>query len=194
MENMGLINIANLDASILIDLKYATIDNFTGGVLYDSLRYAYLHPLAANKLNKAQEILKRDNPTLTLLVYDAARPLRVQKVMFDKVKGTKHQSYVADPARKGLHNYGIAVDLTISDLNGNALDMGTDFDYFGKAAAIRDEEGLVREGLLTRQQVNNRKLLRKTMLDAGFLSILGEWWHFNAMPLSQAKKECQLIE
>jgi len=194
MEEIGLVDISKLDNTILIDLKYATTDNFTGVVLYDSMRYAYLHPLAAEKLVKAQENLKKIDPNLTLLVYDAARPLSIQQIMFDKVKNTRHQSYVANPSKRGLHNFGIAVDLTISDLEGNALDMGTPFDYFGRAAAIRDEEGLVKEGVLNRNQVNNRKLLRKIMLDAGFLSILGEWWHFNAISLSQAKKECKLIE
>jgi len=195
LDSLGFIDISVLDSTIRIDLKYATTDNFTKKILYKSLNRAYLHPIAAEKLMRAQTILKQNNPDLVLLVYDAARPLSVQKEMFDVVKGTKYQAYVANPQRTGLHNYGIAVDLTIYDLTlGKPLDMGTEFDFFGKLAGINNEELFVNQGLLSKQQFNNRGLLRKVMLEAGFLSIRGEWWHFNALSLSAAKQSGILIK
>jgi len=72
--------------------------------------------------------------------------------------------------------------------------MGTPFDHFGRAAGISDEEGLIAQGLLTRQQAMNRQLLRNVMLHAGFKSISGEWWHFNACSLQDAISRYELIE
>jgi len=194
LEKKGLVNIKELDPSIQVELKYATVDNFTKGILYDSLTEAYLHPIAAEKLVKAQKILKEKDSTLSLLVYDAVRPLSIQKKMYKVVQNTPYHAYVANPTRTGLHNYGIAVDLTICDDEGKPLDMGTPFDFFGRKAGISEEEALIKEGKLTRQQVDNRKLLRSVMTEAGFLTIRGEWWHFNAISLAEAKQKTILIE
>lgn len=191
---MGMLDVQVLDKTLLVEMKYATTDNFTKKILYDSLARAYLHPVAAKKLVKAHQLLKQHNPNLRLLIYDAARPLSVQKKMYDVVKGTVHAAYVANPAKIGMHNYGMAVDLTICDGGGKPLDMGTPFDFFGRAAAIRDEEGLIRQGILTREQVDNRKLLRKVMTNAGFRAILGEWWHFNAVSKSEAARAYKVID
>lgn len=191
----GMVNVQEADPSIWVELKYATTDNFTKVILYQGeLNKAYLHPLAAQKLAKAQEILKKNNPNLSLLIYDAARPRSIQHIMYNVVKDTPQHNYVAEPTRTGLHNYGMAVDLTLCDDKGIALDMGTPFDFFGQAAAIRDEEGLVERGVLTKTQVANRRLLRKVMTQAGFLSIQGEWWHFNAVSLSDARAKYDVLE
>lgn len=190
----GYVNIQRLDSTIRVDLKYATTDNFTKSVLYEGLKKAYLHPLAAKKLIEAQQILKQLNPEFCLLVYDGARPVSVQRKMYDKVKNTPLHAYVANPDRTGLHNYGMAVDLTICDSMGKPLDMGTPFDFFGRAAGINQEDELVREGKLTASQVENRRLLRKVMTEAGFLTIRGEWWHFNAVSLNEARRSYKLIE
>lgn len=193
-DEQGLVDILSLDSTIKIDLKYATIDNFTKVVLYDTLAEAYLHPLAADKLVKAQQLLKEYDSDLSLLVYDGARPMSVQKKMYEVVQNTPYRSYVADPSKTGLHNYGLAVDLTICKSDGSTLDMGTPFDFFGKAAGINQEEQLLREGLLTREQIDNRKLLRKVMLEAGFITIRGEWWHFNAVSREEARRKYKVIE
>ena len=194
LEEQGLVNIHTLDSTIHVDLKYATTDNFTKEILYDDLTEAYLHPIAAQKLAKAQQLLKEIDPDLSLLVYDAGRPMSVQKKMYKVVQNTPYREYVADPSKTGMHNYGMAVDLTICQSDGTALDMGTSFDFFGKAAGINQEEQLLNEGLLTREQINNRKLLRKVMTEAGFITIRGEWWHFNAVSRSEAKREVRVID
>lgn len=195
LDSLGLIDIKQADSTIYIDLKYATTDNFTGNILYTDLSIAYLHPLAIEKLVKAQQILKEKNPGLSLYVFDAARPLSVQKKMFEVVRGTKQQAYVANPSRTGLHNYGMAVDLSIISLEtGELLDMGTDFDYFGKLAGINNESLFVQQKLLSQQQVDNRKLLRSVMTKAGFLTIRGEWWHFNAYSLVESRRLATLIQ
>ncbi|MFT3993483.1 MAG: M15 family metallopeptidase [Dysgonomonas sp.] len=194
MKEEGLINVRSLDPSIRVDLKYATTDNFTKVILYDTLTNAYLHPLAAKKIVKAQQYLKQLDSNLCLLIYDAARPLSIQKKMYKVVQGTPQAPYVANPTRTGLHNYGMAVDLTICNKDGTPLDMGTPFDYFGSAAGINKEAELIEQGRLTTQQVKNRTLLRKVMVYAGFQTIRGEWWHFNAVSLTEARKSYKVIE
>lgn len=194
LQTQHLVNIKELDPTILSDLKYATTDNFTKTVLYDTLSNVYLHPVAANKLVKAHQYLKEINPDLRLLVYDAVRPLSVQRRMYKVVQNTPYAAYVANPVRTGLHNYGMAVDLTICDKQGIPLDMGTAFDFFGRAAGINREQELIREGVLTKLQVKNRDLLRKVMIQAGFLTIRGEWWHFNAVSLNEARRSYRIIE
>lgn len=193
MEAKGMIDVSAMDTTFIIDLKYATKDNFTKNILYDSLTIPYLHPLAAEKLIKAHTILKKINPNYRLLIFDCARPLSVQKKMYDVVKHTPYSAYVANPSRTGLHNYGMAVDLSICDQNGKELDMGTPFDFFGSAAGINKEEELIQRGILSRKQVDNRKLLRKVMQEAGFQTIRGEWWHFNAVSLAVAKTKFEVL-
>jgi len=194
LQSQDMVNVSKKDPTIRYDLKYATTDNFTKTILYDTLLNIYLHHVAAEKLIKAQKYLKSLNPELNLLVYDAVRPLSVQRKMYKVVQNTKYAAYVANPARTGLHNYGMAVDLTICDKNGIPLDMGTPFDFFGSAAGINKEEELVQKGVLTRKQVENRKLLRKVMICAGFFTIRGEWWHFNAVSLADARRLYKVIE
>lgn len=194
LQKQNLVNVSAQDKTIKYDLKYATTDNFTKTILYDSLFNIYLHPLAAQKLIDAQKYLKTLYPGYSLLVYDAVRPLSVQKKMYEVVQNTKYAAYVANPVRTGLHNYGMAVDLTVCDEKGKPLDMGTPFDFFGRAAGINKEAELVAQGLLTKQQVKNRDLLRKVMIHAGFLTIRGEWWHFNAVSLTEARKFYKVIK
>ncbi|MFV0419039.1 MAG: M15 family metallopeptidase [Dysgonomonas sp.] len=194
LQKQELVNVGTLDPTIRVDLKYATTDNFTKTILYDNLLNIYLHPLAAQKLVKAQKRLKAIDPKLTLLVYDAVRPLSVQKKMYKVVQGTKYAAYVANPTRTGLHNYGMAVDLTICDEKGISLDMGTPFDYFGSAAGINKEVELMQRGVLSERQIKNRELLREVMIYAGFMTIRGEWWHFNAVSLNEARRSYKVIE
>lgn len=194
MVEQGMVDISTLDSSLVIDLRYATTNNFTKKVLYDSLNAVYLHPLAAKKLVKAHEILKKEYPDYSLLIFDGARPLSVQKKMYTVVQSTPYAAYVANPSRTGLHNYGMAVDLSICNQAGDELDMGTGFDFFGSAAGINKEEELIGKGVLTRQQVENRKLLRRIMVEAGFLTIRGEWWHFNAVSLTTARNNYKVID
>ena len=193
-ETSNLINILDIDTTIFVDLKYTTTDNFTGMVLYDEIDGAYLQPDVVRMLADAHQYLKTLHSGLRLLVYDAARPLSVQRTMWERVKDTQYHRYVAHPDRLSLHNFGAAVDLTLADSVKQPLDMGTPFDFFGRAAGISEEQEMIRQGILTRQQVQNRQLLRQVMLHAGFRSISGEWWHFNACSLQEAKQRYTLIE
>lgn len=194
MDSLGMINIAELDSSIVVKLMYTQADNFTGEVLYDDLTEAYLHPDAAHALVEAQKILKQLHPSYNLLIYDAARPMTVQKKMWDIVKGTSKFRYVSNPNRGGgLHNYGLAVDISIQDSLGQPLPMGTKVDHLGIEAHITQESELVRNGKMTEEERQNRLLLRKVMKAAGFRALPSEWWHFNKCSREEARKRYRLI-
>ena len=194
LQKQGLVNIHSLAPDILVELKYSTLDNFLAADTYDELENCYLQPKAAAMLKEAQDLLKKSHPELSLLVYDGARPRSVQRKMWALVVNTPSEDYVANPNRGSVHNFGSAVDLTIATLDGVPLDMGTAFDYFGQLAQPRHEDRFLKEKKLTRQQIDNRQLLRDVMTRAGFLSISIEWWHFNAVPVKVARTQYKIIE
>jgi len=179
-----------------IDLRYATMDNFTKQVLYSSWKRAYANKGTATKLNNAMKILKSIDPALSLLIYDAARPLSVQKKMWlalDSIPPKERIKFLSPPSSLSLHNFGCALDITICTLDGIPLDMGAGYDDMRKIAYPSYENYYLSCGLLSQQQVNNRKLLRKVMYQAGFTGISTEWWHFNAFSKEFAKQHFQVI-
>ena len=194
LDSLGYQNIAEHDTTIFIDLMYARADNFVGRVLYTDLREAYLHPLAMKCLLKAQRLLRERRPDLRLIVYDAARPMSVQQQMWDVVKGTSKNRYVSNPAHGGgLHNYGLAVDISIADSLGHPLPMGTPVDHLGVEAHITNEAQLVASGKMTAQERRNRQLLRSVMKEAGFTPLPSEWWHFNYCSRPEARRRFKAI-
>lgn len=195
MEKIGLVDIETLTDDIPVSLMYARDDNFTGKILYKDLNRAYLHPDAAKALLKAQAELKKIRPDLSLKVYDAARPMSVQQLMYDVVKGTDQQIYVSNPANGGgLHNYGLAVDVSLCDVaTGDTLTMGTHIDYFGLRAQVRHEEQFLADSTLSHEAYENRLLLRKVMTAAGYKVLSTEWWHFNFKTRAEAKANYTVI-
>ncbi len=190
----NLVDVQSLNKDIHVKLMYSTEDNFLNKDVYGDLEISYLQKVAAVKLARAQEILTSLNPGYHLLVYDGLRPRDVQYKMWEIVKGTDKQQYVANPKRGSIHNYGCAVDLTITDDKGIVLDMGTSFDYFGLLAQPRYEEKFLKMGKLTAQHIKNRKLLRKVMTEAGFRGISIEWWHFNALHKAEVKSRYKIVD
>lgn len=195
LDSLGLVNIKKLDPTLKVDLMYTRADNFTGKVLYEDLHEAYLHPEAARALLRAQKRLKELHPDYSLVIYDAARPLSVQQKMWNVVKGTSKSIYVSNPARGGgLHNYGLAVDVSIVDAKGHPLPMGTKVDHLGKEAHIDAEAALVQRRIITAQERENRQLLRRVMTEAGYKPLRSEWWHFNFRTREGAKRNYKVIK
>ena len=195
MEKQGMVNVRSLCPSVNVSLMYSRADNFTGKILYTSLNNAYLHPQAAKAVAKAQKILKERNPNLSLKIYDAARPMSVQQKMWNAVAGTSKNIYVSNPANGGgLHNYGLAVDVTLCLQNGDTIPMGTKIDYLGRLAHIDQEDKMVLSGRLTKEAIGNRRLLRSVMREAGFKPLKSEWWHFNFKTRAEAKAHYKVIE
>lgn len=195
MRRQGMVDVRSVDESIEVSLMYARADNFTQTVLYSDLREAYLHPKAAAALAKAQQYLKAERPDLSLRIYDACRPMSIQQKMWNKVKGTKKNIYVSNPANGGgLHNYGMAVDITLCKVGGDTLHMGTRIDAMTILSHIDREEQLLSEKKLSVEAVKNRRLLRRVMEKAGFKPLRTEWWHFNFCSRAYAKKHYKVVK
>lgn len=170
------INIKSLSEDFILDIKYATEDNFLKQTVYDCPE-CFLRKATARALHNANEEFKTMG--YRIKVFDCYRPLSVQKKMWNILPGTH---YVANPAKGSKHNRGAAVDLTLVDINGNELDMGTPFDFFGKEAHHTYTN-------LPKEVLENRKLL-KTILDKhNFKSIYSEWWHYEYRPEIKSKVE-----
>ena len=191
----GLIDVNTIDTSIKVDLVNSDQDkNFFEENFYGGLDKAYLRKAIAVKLSKAQSILKNVRPGYSLQVLDAARPRSVSRAMYEKMKGTKFEKYVANPKKGSMHNYGIAVDITIIDDKGNRLDMGPS-PFYSSHATIYWNYFLKKMGFgISSEQQKNRDLLKHVMLKAGFHSLAYEWWHFNGMEKSNARSAYSIIE
>lgn len=190
IKQQGYVDVQDEDPTIKVSLMYSRSDNFTGKILYKDLKEAFLHPQAAKALAKAQKELKRLRPDLSLIVFDAARPMSIQQQMWDVVKGTSKNIYVSNPANGGgLHNYGFAVDVSICDEKGDTIPMGTLIDHMGKEAHPEYETSMLAKGKISKEAVSNRKLLRRVMSAGGFRVLKTEWWHFNLKTRAQVKAE-----
>ncbi|MBN2380997.1 D-alanyl-D-alanine dipeptidase [candidate division WOR-3 bacterium] len=160
------IEINRLDSTIILDIKYATTDNFTGEVLYPEAR-CFARACMAESL--ASVSLKARTLGYRLKVFDCYRPQRVQFQMWELAPDTR---YVANPNRGSRHNRGTAVDLTLLDSTGTELDMGSGFDEFTE----RSHRGYAG---LSEKQKENRELLTHLMTSTGFTTVTSEWWHYD---------------
>ncbi len=196
MIQAGLINIHTIDSSIMVDLKYNTRDNILNVKMYDGLSRAYMPLEVAEKLKKAQQLLQAKYPYYTLIIFDAARPHSVQKILWDSVKLPRSvkSKYIMKPDQISGHNYGTSIDVSIYDvLHEQLLDMGSVFDYLGEESEPKKELFMLAQGKITEQHIHNRAILRTVMLEAGFTGITSEWWHFNAMSRKKASEIYSVI-
>jgi len=193
--NAGLVDVKTIDATIQVDLVNSDPKkNYFRENYYDGLDKAYLRKEVAIKLLRAQALLKAKHSDYSLLILDAARPRSVSRKMYDKMKGTNFEKFVANTSKGSMHNYGIAVDITIVDGSGEEIDMG--FNPFRRSTLelywtyAKKKIGLE----LTSEQKNNRKLLADVMIKAGFIPLSFEWWHFNGMRKVEARNKYKIIE
>lgn len=168
------IRLADFSDDFEYDLRYATTNNFLKAKVYDCAE-CYTRVKTAKALLKANEAFMEKGYKIKF--FDCYRPNSVQYKMWAIVPNPQ---YVANPVKGSIHNKGGAVDITLVTLEGKEVDMGTDFDFFGKKA-YHDNTTLPQEIL------DNRKLLKETMEAFGFWSIRTEWWHYNLSAGSNAK-------
>jgi zinc D-Ala-D-Ala dipeptidase len=161
-----LVDIQQIDRRILLDLRYATTNNFLKQKVYPVSR-CLLRWTVAEKLVKVQTELAKQG--LGLKLYDCYRPLSVQKKMWNVMPDDR---YVANPANGSRHNRASAVDITLVDRNGKDLEMPSDFDEFSEKAHLDYQGG-------SPASQKNRRLLTDTMRKYGFLPLQTEWWHFD---------------
>ncbi len=195
LAEMGLVKIQDSIPEILVDLKYTTLDNFLEIDFYGELENAYVQPECYLKLKNAFNILQKEKPGYTFIVYDAVRSMESQQLMWDSIDvplNIRHW-YVANPQRGSIHNYGMALDIGIVDSVGNILDMGTDFDFFGELAYPEKTTYFFNKGDLTQEQFDNRNLLMSVMSKAYFYVSKTEWWHYNASSLDYAKNKYKIF-
>jgi D-alanyl-D-alanine dipeptidase len=167
-----LTEVRSLDTTIVVELRYATQNNFTGAPLpgYEANR-AYLRREAASALARVQRDLRPQG--LGLKIWDAYRPVRATLAMVDWTERVHRSDLLKDGyiASRSRHNLGLAVDLTLIDLaTQRELEMGTPFDTFSAAAHTANATGLA---------ATNRQKLKIAMESEGFLNYDQEWWHYS---------------
>ena len=163
----NLVRVKDIDASVVVDLKYATDNNFTHTRVYPSDAKALLRLETALKLKRANERFEKDG--YRIKIWDAYRPKSVQEIFWALVPDPK---YVADPAKGSVHNRGASVDITLVDSSGKELLMPTDYDDFSEKAS-RNYSGSDPEAR------ENMKYMEKIMTESGFTGLPSEWWHFD---------------
>jgi len=191
--DVDFINLRNLPG-VRVQLLYNGTNNFMNQDLYEGFDQAYLHKDAFTKFAQACDLLGKRHPGFAFIVYDALRPRSVQKRMYGFVAGSQYKDYVAEPTRGSLHNFGMAIDLSLLDGNGNPLDMGTAFDDFADLAQPQLEEKFLAEKKLTRIQFENRLQLRSIMEATGFQQLPHEWWHYNALDAQHVRANYKIVE
>jgi D-alanyl-D-alanine dipeptidase len=162
-----LIDLNEFVPGLVLDIRYATTNNFTGEKIYNLSR-AYARRPVAEALKKIQADLKKTG--LGIKIFDAYRPYKATVKFYEVYHDT---TYVASPYRGSRHNRGCALDLTVIDLRtGEELKMPTGYDSFKKEAwpstPVSDPE--IRK---------NRALLIAAMQKHGFKVNSSEWWHFD---------------
>lgn len=164
-----LVELVTFDATIKLDIRYATPDNLAGRAVYTEAR-AFLQRPAAEALVRAHRALTAKG--FGVLVFDGYRPWRVTKLFWDVTPPEKRE-FVADPAKGSKHNRGSAVDLSMYDLKtGHEVEMPSVYDEMSPRA-YPDYAGGSAEARA------RREVLRAAMEHEGFTVEPNEWWHYN---------------
>jgi len=164
-----LVELANLDPAIRLDIRYSTSNDFLGRAVYTQAR-AFLQRPAAEAMLRALNRLKPYG--FGLMVHDGYRPWYVTKIFWDATPADG-KIFVADPAQGSRHNRGCAVDLTLYDLKTDQpVEMTGLYDEMSPRSFPDYAGG-------TSIQRWHRDLLRWAMEAEGFTVFESEWWHFD---------------
>jgi D-alanyl-D-alanine dipeptidase len=163
-----LVDATRLVPDAVLDIRYATADNFLGRRLYPVAR-CLLRRSVAERLARAAAHLRERGYRIRL--FDCYRPLSAQRELW---RARPQRGFVADPRTGSHHNRGAAVDLSLLDLGGRAVEMPTPYDAFDRRARADAVRGI------SRAAIRHRTALRRAMEEAGFRVNRAEWWHFDA--------------
>ena len=168
-ERLGLdlIDIGTIEPGIILDVKYATQENFTNQILYPVAR-CLLRESVAQRLAEVHRTLRIEG--MGLKVFDCYRPLSVQKKMWTIFPDER---YVANPASGSRHNRGASVDVGLTNAVGKELPMPSSYDEFSERSHLDFLKAKPEE-------IKNRSILQNAMRAQGFLAMSTEWWHFDA--------------
>lgn len=160
------VKVADYIPDAVVDLKYATPNNFTGAVVYD-FTDAYLRYSTVLKLMKVQDELRQQG--YLLKIWDGFRPIEAQRKLWE---AKPDPNFVSNPdTGTNSHARGNTVDVTLVNAAGEELEMPTGFDDF-TAYADRDYTDC------TDTAAANAQLLQDIMEKYGFEGLQSEWWHF----------------
>ncbi len=163
------VDLAQLDPTIKLDIRYATKNNFMGAVFYQQAR-AFMQRPAAEALLRVHRKLKQRG--LGLMIHDAYRPWHVTRMFWDATPASMKR-FVANPTEGSRHNRGCAVDLTLYDVEtGRAVEMVSGYDEFSARSYPAYPGGTARQRWY-------RRTLREAMEQEGFEVYEFEWWHFD---------------
>ncbi len=161
-----LVDVAQVIPDAVIDVRYATADNFTGAALYPAATCKLRRAVAARLAVAAKQLRKQHR---RIVLWDCYRPTSIQEELWKRVPDPR---YVADPKVGSRHSRGAAIDLALADEDGMLLAMPTGFDEFSAAAhrrrALRGAHGA------------EARRLDAAMRRAGFVGLPTEWWHYDA--------------
>ena len=183
----GFVLVSEAVPDVILEIRYHSTFNFVGERVE-----GYEHPVAILTREAASALKQASDAAMALgyrlKVYDAFRPqravdhfvrwaqdtadVRMKPYFYPEVEKTRlfDEGYIA---RKSGHSRGSTVDVTLVDMmTGTEIDMGGAFDYFGTRSHPGSTEGL------TNEQIANRMLLQRLMVEAGFRPLDTEWWHF----------------
>jgi zinc D-Ala-D-Ala dipeptidase len=162
-----LVEIKKYIPEIVLDIRYATTNNFTHQRMYREAKAFARLPVVLALKDAEADFKKRG---LGIKIYDAYRPYAITVKFYEVARDT---NFVADPRKGSKHNRGCAIDMGLIDLKtGKDLDMPTGFDSFSKKAAANYPD-------LPKQEVDNRELLKSIMRAHGFNVVPTEWWHYD---------------
>src|ERR1700744_2025485 len=169
----GFVDVCSVVPNALIDLRYATPNNFPHTQTYPASARCLVHESMAPGLATAAKVLASQGDVLVF--WDCYRPHDVQVKMFGIVP---NPAWVAKPGNYAKsHESGRSVDVTLANVNEQCprclVDMGTDFDDFSPRATA-----FATAGVSAARQAN-RGRLRDAMSGGGFSVYSGEWWHFD---------------
>jgi D-alanyl-D-alanine dipeptidase len=182
ISDTSFVKVKNFSADFVFDIKYATDNNFLKQKVYDCDECYLRMKTIKNLIDANTEFMQKG---YRIKLFDCYRPLDIQKKMWAIVPNI---DYVADPKKGSIHNRGGAIDITLVDKEGNELDMGTPFDFFGIKASHNYKD-------LPNKILKNRNYLKEIMLKHHFKSFDSEWWHYNLdgsikYPLANFKWKC----
>ena len=161
-----LVQITEKEYDVVLDIRYATANNFTGKPIYKK-PVCYLHPDAASALKKAISLAKEQG--YRFKIFDGYRPFEVQQELWNN---NPDPNFISNPQTGAIpHVRGVAVDLNLIDKDGNELSMGTRFDEFNEKSHLGRTD-------ISKTEQANRYLLLGIMTTAGWDFYSKEWWHF----------------
>jgi len=160
------VDVVKLIPDAVLDIRYATPNNFMGEKVYPVARCKLRRAVAARLVDAAKRLREQDR---RIVLWDCYRPASVQKILWKHLPDPR---YVADPKVGSVHSRGAAVDIGVVDKAGKQVTLPTAYD-----AAGRDSH---RDRALAGDRGAEARKLEAAMTQAGFVGLATEWWHFDA--------------